>query len=95
MTSDNALDRIQAIRAEADRRLHNMRPVDGRYVWEPDYGFTMIDRVALAAALEAVRRRVCAYGGYGRCDCKYGAGRTAIWALLHPDDLLDDPRGHA
>jgi len=48
---------------------------------EPSYGFLSTDREALAAALEAVRRRVCAYsmapftGDFhydNRCDCKYG-----------------------
>lgn len=41
--------------------------------WEPSYGFTKTDPEALAHALEAVRRRVCAYGPDAqRCDCKYG-----------------------
>lgn len=43
--------------------------------WEPRYGFCAInktDNVALAKALEDVRRRVCAYGGGPTCDCKYG-----------------------
>jgi hypothetical protein len=49
--------------------------------WEPSYGFCGMretDRIALAEALELVRRRVCAYNmgihdGDVRCDCKYGA----------------------
>lgn len=44
-------------------------------MWEPSYGFCAsneTDRVALAMTLEAVRRRICAYGGGNRCDCKYG-----------------------
>lgn len=43
---------------------------------EPTYGLTAgkgTDNVALAAALEHVRRRVCCYSmGHVRCDCKYG-----------------------
>ncbi|WP_157368065.1 hypothetical protein [Alloactinosynnema sp. L-07] len=41
-----------------------------------DFGFCAFRTTSLrdlAAALEAVRRAVCAYGGDGRCDCKYGA----------------------
>lgn len=58
-----------------------MRPTDLRYLeepttrhpWEPSYGLTAINRVRVAAALEAVRRRICAYGPFPeRCDCKYG-----------------------
>lgn len=47
--------------------------------WEPNYGFIAYNvhpNEELAAALEAVRRRICGYGG-NRCDCKYG---------LRPDD---------
>lgn len=44
--------------------------------WEPgSYGFCAYnetERKALAQTLEALRRRVCAYGGGTRCDCKYG-----------------------
>lgn len=46
---------------------------------EPAYGFLHTqDKEALAKALEAVRRRICAYNmGMSmdedrRCDCKYG-----------------------
>jgi hypothetical protein len=43
--------------------------------WEPMYGFCATNvhsNEDLAKALEAVRRRVCAYGGgHGGCDCKY------------------------
>lgn len=45
-----------------------------RKPWEPSYGGCaeyVTDRVGLAHALEAVRRRVCAYMGES-CDCKYG-----------------------
>jgi hypothetical protein len=50
------------------------------YDWEPGYGFCAYNLNAnedLARALEAVRRRVCAYGrgtrpGADTCDCKYG-----------------------
>lgn len=47
--------------------------------WEPLYGFCATNKHSnedLAKALEAVRRRICAYGGNGRCDCKYGAHST-------------------
>lgn len=44
--------------------------------WAPRRaGFVRDDRLALASALEQVRRRVCAYGAFGTqefCDCKYG-----------------------
>lgn len=43
--------------------------------WEPEYGFCAYnetDAVALAKTLEALRRRLCCYGGGNRCDCKYG-----------------------
>ena len=44
--------------------------------WEPSYGFMKTDRVVLAAALEMVRRRNCAYGPTSStCDCKYGIGK--------------------
>lgn len=47
-----------------------------RYGWEPRYGFTSNDPEAIAAALEVVRRRICAYGPDATtCDCKYGRGR--------------------
>lgn len=51
------------------------------YTWEPAYGFCGVittDRVKLAKALEAVRRRVCSYGSHGArgCDCKYGLTTT-------------------
>lgn len=45
---------------------------------EPAYGLTAgrgTDKVALAAALEYVRRRICGYSirlQDVRCDCKYG-----------------------
>lgn len=46
------------------------------HAWEPAYGFTETDPVALAAALEMVRRRICAYGERATtCDCKYGVGQ--------------------
>jgi hypothetical protein len=28
----------------------------------------------MAAAVEAVRRKICLYGGHDPCDCKYGLG---------------------
>jgi hypothetical protein len=43
--------------------------------WAPmPAGFVETDRLALASALEQVRRRVCEYGSRGDqpCDCKYG-----------------------
>lgn len=44
-----------------------------KYDWEPSYGFTHTDPVQLAAALEQVRKRICAYGPDAKvCDCKYG-----------------------
>lgn len=44
------------------------------YDWEPSYGFMHTNKVQLAAALEQVRRQVCAYRATGddHCDCKYG-----------------------
>lgn len=46
------------------------------FPWEPAYGFTKTDPVALAATLEMVRRGVCAYGPLATtCDCKYGMGK--------------------
>jgi len=53
--------------------------------WEPAYGFCATnehDRVALAMTLEALRRRVCSYGGGNRCDCKYGL-RVDRGAVVH------------
>jgi hypothetical protein len=47
--------------------------------WEPLYGFCSVNEhsnESLARALEAIRRRICAYGGNGRCDCKYGRDAT-------------------
>lgn len=50
--------------------------------WEPSYGFCATstqDNVALATALEAVRRRICAYGPQARtCDCKFGISLDGI-----------------
>lgn len=51
------------------------------YDWEPSYGFCAgrgTSNIALAEALEAARRRVCAYNwppyeSDVRCDCKYGS----------------------
>lgn len=46
---------------------------DQTYPWEPSYGFSETAPVKLAAALELVRRSVCAYGPLAEtCDCKYG-----------------------
>lgn len=53
---------------------------------EPSYGFLNTDRIELAKALEAVRRRICAYNmGLDpsrdvRCDCKYGLSIDKIIA---------------
>lgn len=52
--------------------------MDKAWGWEPGYGFcrhAVSSNTGLAAALEAVRRRICAYGSVGDdpCDCKYGA----------------------
>lgn len=54
--------------------------MDG-YDWEPASGFCALNRnsnIELAAALEVVRRKICAYNMGTRdkdvrCDCKYGA----------------------
>lgn len=52
---------------------------DQTYPWEPAYGFTETDPVKLAAALELVRRRICAYGPLATtCDCKYGLGKYIL-----------------
>lgn len=59
------------VREEAERQ----KAIENPSMWEPAYGFCAFnetDRVALAMALEALRRQVCAYGGGNRCDCKYG-----------------------
>ena len=70
--------------------------------WEPiEPGIIQDDPTALASALEAIRRRVCAYGGgHPTCDCKYGLAvgvkpgseqtgcpelRAVIFGLLHPE----------
>lgn len=45
------------------------------FEWESTYGFTSINETPneqLAATLEALRRKVCCYGGGDFCDCKYG-----------------------
>lgn len=50
------------------------------YAWEPgDPGFIRDDPIALASALEALRRQTCAYGSTGEqtCDCKYGLSAEA------------------
>jgi hypothetical protein len=53
-------------------------PPDATEAWEPAYGFCATrdrDPRELAAALELIRRRVCAYGPNAKtCDCKYGLG---------------------
>jgi hypothetical protein len=60
--------------------------------WEPDYGFTArntTDVTSLAAALEATRRRICAYGPTAtRCDCKYGAGVHLNLGHVNPDGTV-------
>lgn len=57
------------------------------YDWEPSaYGFCAQvenDNESLASALEAIRRQVCAYGGRGVCDCKFG-----IEAIPLPKNFL-------
>lgn len=76
MSYRDYLEETRRARVAADHLLRER--VGGRYPWEPDYGFIMTDQVGLAAALEAVRRRICAYGGREHCDCKYGAGRALV-----------------
>ncbi len=73
---DALFEKVRTDKAQAEQRLRERGP-DG-YDWEPRYGFTKTDRVMLAAAVEAQRRRVCAYGGYDPCDCKYGAGLSLV-----------------
>ena len=61
--------------------------------WEPSYGFCAYnetDAIALAMALESVRRGICAYGGGNRCDCKYGirperGAEIHEFGISHPD----------
>lgn len=57
--------------------------------WEPEPGFCALNENSneeLAAALEVVRRKICAYNMGTRdedvrCDCKYGATpEEARWA---------------
>lgn len=53
--------------------------MEKRFDWEPSYGFSAsnkTDNEVLAAALEAVRRKICVYGGGDYCDCKYGIAAT-------------------
>lgn len=59
-----------------------------RFEWESTYGFCAYNETAneqLAATLEALRRKVCCYGGGDFCDCKYGlqaagpTGRHGTW----------------
>jgi hypothetical protein len=55
--------------------------MENKFDWEPGYGFcgmNQTDRIALAEALEVVRRLICVYNpppydSDVRCDCKYGA----------------------
>lgn len=70
---EELMTRIRRERRDAEMELRQT-DADGRHRWEPPYGFTSNDRVLLAAAVEAVRRKICAYGGPERCDCKYGMG---------------------
>ncbi len=56
--------------------------VEQTFDWEPAYGFSKTDPVALAHALEAVRRRTCVYGPDAvTCDCKYGLTTAAAERL--------------
>lgn len=41
----------------------------------------MVERSDLVLGLEAVQRRICSYGGGGRCDCKFGAHRPGAHAM--------------
>ena len=58
--------------------------------WEPSYGFCAYnntDNEVMANTLEAIRRRICAYGGADTCDCKYGLraeGTQADWITDRP-----------
>lgn len=69
------MDRLakeKANRAVANYELQKMK-------WEPKYGFLSEDRIRVASALEAVRRRICAYGPNAEhCDCKYGFGQSLV-----------------
>lgn len=61
--------------------------MEKKFDWEPDYGFCAYNRKSneiLAAALEQLRRKICAYNMGTkdhdvRCDCKYGIN-TDTWA---------------
>jgi hypothetical protein len=74
--TENLMTRIRAERRAAEERLQQT-DANGNYSWEPRYGFTSRDRVQLAAAIEAVRRRICIYGS-DPCDCKYGIGISLV-----------------
>lgn len=74
-------DQIRAEKDAAEEKLADLS-------WVPHIGFPKTDRILLAAALEAVRRKICAYGPEAkRCDCKYGLGLTlgGFKKLSHED----------
>jgi hypothetical protein len=92
---DGWKERAEARREE--READRQHLIDNPSEWEPSYGFCAsneTDTVALAMTLEALRRRICAYGGGNRCDCKYGlrVERGAVlreFGVTKGDDKFD------